>query len=74
MTVNRTDIARILNRLATTLALLVAVSLPIGHGLLAYRDLAAALEFKAKVKATALDALIATTPISGCTPRTRSTD
>ena len=62
MTINREDIARIINGLTVAISLLVALALPIGYGLVAYHDRSDALSFKAKVKASALDGLIASTP------------
>ena len=62
MTTDRRDIARILNRLAVTLALVVAISLPVSFGLIAYNDLSDSLSFKAKVKAAAFNGLIASSP------------
>ena len=62
MTTDKAQIARIFNRLAATLALLVALALPLAYGLLAYDDLSDSLTFKAKVKASALNGLIVTTP------------
>lgn len=62
MTINKEDIARVVNRLAVTISLLVALCLPLTYGMLAYRDLSAELTFKAKVKASALNGLIASAP------------
>ena len=56
------DIAHIINCLAATISLLVALCLPLGYGLLAYHDRSAALSFKARVEASALNGLIATAP------------
>lgn len=62
MTINREDIARIINGLAAAISLVVALALPVGYGLVAYHDLSDVLSFKAKVKASALNGLIASTP------------
>ena len=52
----------IVTRWAACIALVVAIVIPLGIGLNAYRDVAADLEFKAKVKASALNSLIANSP------------
>ena len=62
MTINREDIARIINGLAAAISLVVALALPVGYGLVAYHGLSDVLSFKAKVKASALNGLIASTP------------
>ena len=62
MTNDRTDIARILNRLAAALALVVVISLPTSFGLVAYNNLSDSLDFKAEAKAAAFNGLIASTP------------
>ncbi|MEF8700849.1 MAG: diguanylate cyclase [Candidatus Accumulibacter sp. UW20] len=51
-----------ITRLASVLALLVAISLPLGYGLTELNSFSEALEFKARVKAAALDGLIAHIP------------
>src|ERR1700675_4877504 len=43
-------------------ALTVAIALPLGYWVIAYNDFSGELEFKAKVKATALSGLIANIP------------
>jgi signal transduction histidine kinase/DNA-binding response OmpR family regulator/HPt (histidine-containing phosphotransfer) domain-containing protein len=43
-------------------AILVAVSIPLGYWLVSYRDFSSSLDFKAKVKASALSGLIASSP------------
>ncbi len=53
---------RSVHRFALALALLVALSIPLGFGLLSYFDITAALDFKARVKASALSNLIASNP------------
>ena len=55
-------VASILSRVALLVALAVALALPLGHWVIAYNDFSGQLEFKAKVKATALSGLIATNP------------
>lgn len=62
MTNDRADIAHILNRLAITLALVVAILFPVSFGLIAYNDLSDSLSFKAKVKTAAFNGLIASSP------------
>ena len=62
MSNSKEGIARIINGLALTIALIVALSLPLGYGLLAYHDRAAALSFKARVEASAINGLIAAAP------------
>ncbi len=56
------NVAHIGNRLALAIALAVALSIPLAYGLVAWRNFSGELEFKARVKATALDGLIATIP------------
>ena len=56
------QLQRIIHRFALGLALVVALSIPCGFGFVKYRDLSNSLDFKAKVKASALSSLIATTP------------
>ena len=58
----REPIARIITRLATGVALLVAISLPLGFALTSLHNFDDELGFKAKVKATALNGLIADNP------------
>lgn len=55
-------ISRIITQLALMVAVLVAISLPLGYTLTAYEDIRQSLDFKARVKATALDGLIANHP------------
>lgn len=55
-------ISRIITRLALGVAVLVAVSLPVGYTLTVYEDIRQSLDFKARVKATALSGLIANNP------------
>ncbi len=62
MTANREDIARIINRLAAAISLLVALSLPVGYALVAYTHLSDELSFKAEIKASTLDGVIAFMP------------
>lgn len=56
------QISRIITRLALIVGLMVAASLPLLDFLTSFSDLSEALEFKAKIKASALDSLIATNP------------
>lgn len=58
----KASIAQILTRLAITISLVVTLSLPAGYVLLAIDDVSQSLEFKARVKASALNGLIASTP------------
>jgi signal transduction histidine kinase/CheY-like chemotaxis protein len=53
---------RSVRRFAAALALLVALSIPLGYWIVSYVDLAASLAFKAQVKASALGGLIASSP------------
>lgn len=62
MTTDREGTARIINGLAAAISLLVALSLPLGYGLVAYHHRSEELSFKARVKASALNDWIATTP------------
>ncbi len=55
-------ISTIITRLGGITALLVALSLPLGYALTDLKDLGDSLEFKAKVKASAMTGLIATHP------------
>lgn len=58
----RDRISTIITRLGGITALLVALSLPLGYALTDLKDLGDSLEFKAKVKASAMTGLIATHP------------
>ncbi|MBX7244701.1 MAG: EAL domain-containing protein [Candidatus Sumerlaeaceae bacterium] len=58
----RDRITTIITRLGAITALLVAISLPIGYALTNLKDLGDSLEFKAKVKAAAINGLIASHP------------
>jgi diguanylate cyclase (GGDEF)-like protein/PAS domain S-box-containing protein len=49
-------------RFSRAVALVVAFAVPVAYGLIAYDGLADSLDFKAKVKASALSSLIATSP------------
>ena len=60
--VNRQDLARVINRLAVAISLLVGFSLPLGYCLVAYHHRGDELSFAARVKAAALDELIAAAP------------
>lgn len=55
-------IARIISRLAVSIALLVAITPPIGYVAVALKDVNDSLAFKAVVKSTALSGLIASAP------------
>lgn len=55
-------IARIIGRVAVVLAMLVAVSLPVVYGLSSFQGIGETLEFKARIKASALGGLIASNP------------
>jgi PAS domain S-box-containing protein len=55
-------IARIINRFSVAIACVVALSLPLGYALVSLHDLEEALDFKARVKASALSTLIASNP------------
>jgi diguanylate cyclase (GGDEF)-like protein/PAS domain S-box-containing protein len=59
---NESHAAKVIHRIAAVVAVLVALSLPLGHVLTALSSNSAALEFKAKVKASALNGLIASNP------------
>ena len=52
----------IVSRVALLVALVATFALPLGHWFIAYKDFSGQLEFKARVKATAVSALIATNP------------
>ncbi len=56
------QVTLIISRLALTVALVVAASLPLGYALTALQDAQDSLEFKARVKASALNGLIANGP------------
>ena len=62
MTVRKDSLSLIITRVSAAVALTVAVSLPLGYGLIAFGDFREALKFKAEVKAVALDNLIANDP------------
>jgi PAS domain S-box-containing protein len=53
---------RHIHRFALTTALLLTLSIPFGYGLVSYRDYADSLDFKARVKASTLSALVASNP------------
>ena len=53
---------RIIHRLALSVAVLVAVSVPLGYGLVEYEDAVDSLDFKARIKASALSGLISSIP------------
>lgn len=55
-------VERSIHRFALAVAVLVALSIPAGYGMLAYGDYAEALDFKARVKSAALSGWIATNP------------
>src|SRR5574343_1132026 len=57
-------IERIVTRLAFTIAAIIASAVPIGYWLVSYHNLSETLEFKAQVKAHALEELIAANPAS----------
>ena len=59
---NKDQVALIITRLAAIVAVVVAVSLPLGYVLISLQDTQDSLEFKAKVKASALNGLIANGP------------
>jgi PAS domain S-box-containing protein len=59
---NESQAGKVINRIAAVVAVLVALSLPLGHVLTALSSSSASLEFKAKVKASALNGLIASNP------------
>jgi len=52
----------IVSRVAVLVALVVAAALPLGYAIVSYEDFSTELDFKAKVKATAVERLVATTP------------
>jgi diguanylate cyclase (GGDEF)-like protein/PAS domain S-box-containing protein len=53
---------RIVGHIARTLAILVALAIPLGYGLTLLEDTSLSLDFKAKVKASAMSSLIADMP------------
>jgi len=55
-------VTSIVTRVALAVALAVTFVLPLGYWVIAYNDFSSQLEFKARVKATALSGLIATLP------------
>jgi diguanylate cyclase (GGDEF)-like protein len=55
-------VTSIVTRVALAVALVVTLAPPLGYWITAYKDFGGGLEFKAKVKATALSDLIATSP------------
>jgi len=55
-------VALIINRLAAAVAVLVAISLPLGYALIAFNNFSDTLAFEAKVKANALTGLVANDP------------
>lgn len=55
-------IALIIGRLAAIIAVAAGLSLPLGYGLVSFRDISETVEFKARIKATTLNGLIATSP------------
>ena len=57
-------VALIITRLAAIVAVLVTISLPLGYGVIAFKNFSATLEFEAKVKANALTGLVASSPDS----------
>ncbi|MFA7281551.1 MAG: EAL domain-containing protein [Sterolibacterium sp.] len=62
MSARKDPVAQIITRLATVVALVVAISLPLGYMMVALENASQSLEFKARVKASALNGLIASTP------------
>jgi two-component system sensor histidine kinase/response regulator len=62
MTQSKDRLERSVRRFALGVALLVALSIPVGYWFVSYRDLSNSLDFKAKVKASALSGLIASSP------------
>ncbi len=55
-------ITLIIGRLAAIIAVAAGLSLPLGYGLVSFRDISETVEFKARIKATTLNGLIATNP------------
>lgn len=55
-------VASIVSRVALLVGLAVALALPLDYWVIAYKDFSSELEFKARVKATALGAVIAANP------------
>ncbi len=62
MVPRKDPISTIITRLAAAIALVVSISLPLGYALTSLKDVGDSLEFKAKVKASALNGLIANSP------------
>jgi diguanylate cyclase (GGDEF)-like protein/PAS domain S-box-containing protein len=60
--VNKDQVALVLTRIAAVVAFLVAISFPLGYALVALQDVGDSLDFKAKVKASSLNGLIANSP------------
>lgn len=58
----RDRIGLIIGRLAVVSATLVGLCLPVGYGLIVFRDVSDSLEFKARIKSTTLNGLIASSP------------
>ena len=57
-------VSLIITRLAAIVAVLVTISLPLGYGVISFKNFSATLEFEAKVKAHALTGLVASSPDS----------
>src|SRR5438067_6866081 len=55
-------VSAIVTRVAFAVALVTTLALPLGYWIIAYKDFSEDLEFKARVKATAISGLIATLP------------
>ena len=55
-------VALIINRLAAAVAILVAISLPLGYALIAFKNFSDTLSFEATVKANALTGLVVNDP------------
>ncbi len=62
MAASKDPVALIISRMAAVVALLVATVVPVGFGLTELEDLSSVLEFKAEVKASALEGLISSNP------------
>lgn len=56
------QLAKVLTRLAIVISTIIAISLPVGYGLVAYNNLSESLSFKAKIKADAQSDLVTTLP------------
>lgn len=52
----------IVRRVAVLVALVVAAALPLGYGIVSYQHFSSELDFKARVKSTAVERLVATAP------------